>query len=549
MTSIEMKKIDPHFVSQPQRKVSTNDFTLDRVDDKLDFGKALHLLRRTTFGPTYVEVYQTLELGLYATLDQMLAWRDLPTPPLNLESNDPFVPIGNTWVNAHYTEQLDNLKYRHLSLQSWIIQQAVSDNFSLREKMVFFWHNHFGTALVNDPRIVFRFNNLLRRFAVGNFKELVKQVTIEPLMLMHLDGQLNKQSEPNDNYAREFLELFTVGKGPLAGPGDYTTFTEHDVNEIARIMTGWVVHGFLSKYDEIPVSSGFWTTRHDRGTKTLSHRFNEAVIENGEASEYAQLIDIVFQQKNVARFICRKLYRYFVTDLIDEDVEQIIIEPLATILMDNDYEIAPVLRTLLSSEHFFQKNMRGAKIKNPMEYLVSAIRQTAVVYPEEDQLIEKVNHHFYHQLVPMEFDYFNPPYVAGWSPYFQPPSFSKLWINASTIAKRYVFAFNITVSYTNVSNFQVRGDLFYLLQFFETPYDPKQVVDGFAKLILPHELTDFQKLELKEILLNGLHDFEWEIQLGEYSAHPEHSALGPALLNKMARLILQLLNMPGAHLC
>ena len=141
------------------------------------------------------------------------------------------------------------------------------------------------------------------------------------------------------NFARELLELFTVGKGELAGPGDYTTFTEQDVIEVARVMTGWRVR-FRGDDGQMPRAE-FNPFQHDEEPKQLSPRFDNAVIENNDEQEYSDLIDVIFESPEAALHICRKLYRWFVYYKIDDDVELNIINPMAQILVDNNYEIAP----------------------------------------------------------------------------------------------------------------------------------------------------------------------------------------------------------------
>ena len=510
---------------------------------------AAHLLRRITFGPAPRDVLQSLAIGLASTLDQAFQWKPLPEPPLNHEyHNDPYVPIGESWVNAPYTDDLRTIGYRSRSLQGWIIEQAVRDHFSVREKLTFFWQNHFGCHLVNDPKFVYRFNMLLRRYATGNFRTLVKEVTVDPLMLIHLDGQLNKKTAPNDNYARELLELFTVGKGAQIAPGDYATFTEKDVEEIAKVMTGWVVHGFQSKYEQIPVSNAFWTTRHDRSTKVLSHHFNHAILQNQEETEYAALIDILFQGDLPAKFICRKLYRFFVCDQIDEAIETAIIAPLAAYLVEQDYEMMPVLKRLLSSQHFFEMGLIGAKIKTPLDFMVSLIKQIEVPIPET--LKEKTISYqfFYQRLVGMGFEYFAPPFVAGWIPMFQGPLYGALWINSATIGVRYNLAYNLSKSYFDLGDFQIQSQPFNMLQYVEDPFSPEDIVKGFAKTLLPHELAPEQQIELKELFLDGLHDHEWKVMLTEYADDPDGYKYTAKLQNKMRNLLLEILSMPGFQL-
>jgi len=361
--------------------------------------QARHLLRRSTFGPSIDMVNTALDLGLEETVNQLFAVNDLPSPPLKSipdgtgsnQLNDPDVLYGETWIDAPPFPNVNPPMYRNRvlrsrqkSLYSWTILQMHYSNISIREKLTLFWHNHFVTA---DSTIAHRqhvYYNLLRDNALGNFKELTKDVTIDTGMLLYLSGAENTNTAPNENYSRELLELFTIGKGPLAGPGDYTNFTEEDVVEMAKVLTGWRV---------LPISNAntligqFAANRHTTGNKTLSARFGGVTIsENGE-QEFRDLIDVIFQQEECARFIIRKLYRWFVNSEISPEVETNIIEPLATSLYSNDYEISTVLQTLLKSEHFYETT--ACMIKSPLDLILSATRGMNIEPPQN--IIKNLN--------------------------------------------------------------------------------------------------------------------------------------------------------------
>ncbi|MCB0871736.1 MAG: DUF1800 family protein, partial [Solirubrobacterales bacterium] len=167
------------------------------------------------------------------------------------------------------------------------LKLMLEEGISLREKMTLFWHNHFAVSNVNDPKFLYRHVELLRNFAWGNFRELMKEITVDPTMLRFLNGNQNTRTAPNENYARELMELYTLGKGDLAGPGDYTTFTEDDVIQMAKVLTGWRDRGFNTVNPDVNVESFFTLNRHDTGSKQLSHRFNNEVITNLGDQEYA----------------------------------------------------------------------------------------------------------------------------------------------------------------------------------------------------------------------------------------------------------------------
>ena len=336
---------------------------------------ASHLLRRAMYGPSYQQLKWSAENGLEATLDQLFTDEGSTPPPVNSNyGGDPSVDIGETWINSPYDgDVVAQMSYRERTLLAWTVGTILNEGMSIKEKLTLFWHNHIPMAAVIDAKYLYKYITTFRERAWGNFRDIIKAITVDPAMLIYLNGKQNRKEYPNENYARELLELFTIGKGPIAGPGDYTNYTEHDIKEIARILSGWRDQGFTHQSNG-DVYAEFRASEHDTGTKTLSHRFNGATISNMGENEYAHLIDVIFQQDEVARFICRKLYQWFVFYEIDDEVEAKVIQPMADILIDNDYEIKPALMALLRSEHFYEEQFYGVMIKNPMDFMASIFK-------------------------------------------------------------------------------------------------------------------------------------------------------------------------------
>ena len=173
-----------------------------------------HLLRRTTFGPTLDEIRKGQELGLDGTIDLLFKSIATPLPPVNSYfNNDPDVPIGETWVDKVYSNAQGVNFSRKRSLFAWSMAQMLDGGMNITEKMTLFWHNHFVISQINDPRYSYKYITLLRNNSLGNFKQLTKDITIDPAMLIYLNGTQNSSRAPNENFARELLELFTIGKG------------------------------------------------------------------------------------------------------------------------------------------------------------------------------------------------------------------------------------------------------------------------------------------------------------------------------------------------
>jgi uncharacterized protein (DUF1800 family) len=281
------------------------------------------------------------------------------------------------------------LRSRSKSLYSWTVLQMHYSGLNIKEKMALFWHNHFVVGDSVIPHREYVYYSLLRNLAIGNFKEITKQITVDTNMLIYLSGGENTNVAPNENYSRELLELFTIGKGQLVAPGDYTNYTEQDVVQMAKVLTGWTVPQLSATN---PLTAQFSAARHSTGSKQLSARFNNATIAENGAQEYKDLIEVIFQKEECARFIMRKLYRWFVNSEISNDVEINVIRPLATILKNGNYDIVPALKILLKSEHFFQST--ACMLKSPIDLMMSVTRGLGINPPQGN--VEKEYDHAYH---------------------------------------------------------------------------------------------------------------------------------------------------------
>lgn len=521
--------------------------------------QARHLLRRTIFGPSVQMVDNSLNFGLNGTIDALFAPLSIPAPPLksipdgtgNNQLNDPGATYGQTWVNAAPFPNINPpmlrnriLRSRSKSLYSWTVLQMHYSGLSITEKMTLFWHNHFVVADATIAHREYVYYSLLRNLAIGNFKEITKHITIDPSMLIYLSGGENTNVAPNENYSRELLELFTIGKGPLVGPGDYSNYTEQDVVEMAKVLSGWRV---LQISDPDTLTAQYAANRHTPGPKQLSHRFNNAVIAENGAQEYSDLIDVIFQQAECSRFIIRKLYRWFVNYEMDSDIETNIIEPLALILRSNNYDIAPALRVLLKSEHFFAST--ACMIKSPIDLMMSASRGLDINPPQGN--IEQEYDHAYHIYImssDAEQALFYHPNVAGWKAYYQEPQYYKLWINNLLLPKRHQFCKLMVegglFSYNDV-NYNVinRVPVLEIVSNIADASDPNVLINKLAEIIFNYPITSAQVTSLKDILIPGLPDFEWSVEYSQYLSDPSNLALEDSVKNKLKNLFSVMVRM------
>lgn len=521
--------------------------------------EARHLLRRTTFGPTQGEVETATTLGLESTLTELFKTTTLVDQPVKTipngtganELNDPGALYGETWVNAAPFPNVNPpmlrnrvLRARSKSMYSWASLQMHKSSISLVEKMTLFWHNHFVVGNATIAQREYNYFTLLRSHALGNFKQLTKDITVDTSMLIYLSGTENTDAAPNENYSRELLELFTIGKGPLAGPGDYTHYTEQDVEVMARVLTGWNVKQIS---DPDTLTAQFSNNRHTKGTKTLSARFNNAQIaENGE-DEYKDLIDVIFLKVECAKFIIRKLYRWFVDYTIDANIETNVIAPLATILRNNNYEIAAPLKVLLKSEHFF--NATACMIKSPIDLIFSASRGLEIKAPTSN-IEEEYDYAYNLYLMAADMDQamFAHPNVAGWKAYYQEPQFYKTWINNLLLPKRHSFC-QLMIEGGNFSYNDERytvSSVVPVLNIAESipnSTDPNILIQELGNRMFNYEISANQVTSLKEVLIGGLPDFEWTVEFGGYLSDKSDMDLRTSAEKKLKQLFSAMVRM------
>jgi uncharacterized protein (DUF1800 family) len=486
------------------------------------FEQAAHLMRRTMFGATFPQIQQAVSDGMNTTVANLLT---MPTvsPPLAYDPQETVAPIGTTWVNSVYqgpdTQPNENARYR--SLAAWMMQRLNTNTGDISEKMCLFWQNHFALESTFDSRATYNYHEIIRTHALGNFKQMVKDITIDPAMLVFLNGASNNVFSPNENYSRELLELYTLGKGVQIGPGDYSTYTEDDVAAGAKILTGYTVDGLRSETMPSPVSV-FFAPLHDNSTKQLSNHFGNVQIAGNGANEYSDYIDVIFQQPSAATFICKKLYRYFVNYDMTASVLNTIIPIMAQTLTINNFNVLPVMDQLLKSQHFYDVAVRGSVIKNPLEAIFSWFNTSESIPSPSFDLATRYS--MYLQLAwytgVLGQEYLNPPNVGGWPAYYQEPSFSKLWLNSTYLKQRFDFSTYIT-QFTGINvggnNFKVNA--LNVVDGLSLPASAPNVIDDLCALYCPKNVDAATKLSLKFILTNGLPDFEWTLEYNDYQAN------------------------------
>ncbi len=399
-----------------------------------DAGSAAHLLERAGFGGTPEEIAAMAARTPEEAVAHLVRWQqvaDVPLPsfkPSGIFPSDGFVPpldgdlegiavrafftrrglgvklgwrLGGPWLQPLFDQFFYLLFANGLEtarLAQFEADRMVRTRRPLREKLALFWHGHFATEVekVRDYRKMAAQYELFRELGTGSFRDLLRAVARDPAMLIYLDGAKNVRAAPNENFARELLELFTLGPGP---------YDEHDIKEAARAFTGWNLAGNEFRLRRL---------QHDRGKKSFLGV--EGRLDGDD------VIDVILDHPQTARFLAAKLYRYFVRQDLSEPVH----DALAQRLREADYEIAPLLETLLLSRDFHSRATRGSHVKSPVELVVSTWRKLGVRGLPGLPVFSLTTKNLGQGL-------FEPPNVAGWSG-------GRAWLNPSTLTGRQNFA-------------------------------------------------------------------------------------------------------------
>lgn len=522
--------------------------SIDKFQGKLDDDAIKHLLSRTLFGYTLKNINQFSGTSLAMAIDAIIKKSPAASPPINYyesaTKDTTGVALGQTWVNASFGDGTINAR-RKIGLKAWWMQQMLNQEPTIDEKMILFWQNHFSTELSSyqDARMGYKFLELIRKNALGNFKTIVKEITLDPAMLLYLNGNSNTKTAPDENYGRELQELFTLGKGPNS------KYTESDVKMAAKVLTGYrILHE--------PVSSYFDSNRHDTTDKTFSDFFGNKTISGQTGvdgkNELDELLNIIFATNEVSLYILRRLYVFFFYYEITDQVEKDFIVPLAKIFKDSNYEIIPVLKVMFASKHFFDIELRGCLIKSPVDHLVGSMKLLEPSWP----IFQNFMYEYYllaNDLVAVtdkgQQSLLDPPNVAGWPAYYQAPVFHEIWINSSTLPERVRFTDNMIAKGLKRNNQSIVFDSFSFAKNLKKPSDPNTLISEIVFLFFHVPLSSKLLLDLKkEILLEGqASDYYWTEIWDEAVNKPSNNSI--TMVNtRLKKLITYLMDLPEFQL-
>ena len=478
--------------------------------------EVLHLLKRTSYGFKKGDVDALLALNMTNAVNSILNVNTTaPSPPLNSYNNyspdESNLAYGTDWTNDPLPTGTNTTNSRRIeSLSQWNFGLSCNQNLTIKEKMTWFWYHFipvdfetvrsapFSHAGSNSCRILYSYMKMFRDNPLGNYKTLIRTMATQPAMMYYLNNQANTKTSPDENFARELMELFTLGKDPLS------QYTEVDVVQAAKVLTGWRVVNL----NTATPSTNFDVNFHDTSNKQFSSFFNNTVISNAGASELDALIDMIFTKSRVvSEYICRRLYRYFVYYDIDTTIESNIIKPLAQTFVANNWEIAPVLNQLFKSQHFYDMANRGVYIKSPFDLVIGSLRTFNLNYNVTDSTNFEAQYRVW--------NYFNNticsgleqtmgkiPNVSGWVAFYQNPSYHEYWINSSTTQKRFDFLNRIFNGYNltyNLLTTRIEVDLIGFIQQFDPAIcaNPDLLVAECIQYLLPIDISSTQKEQIK----------------------------------------------------
>ncbi|MBX9945138.1 MAG: DUF1800 domain-containing protein, partial [Reyranella sp.] len=469
-----------------------------RAASGMGFDEARQLLSRTTFGPTPAEIRAVEADDHAAAVDRLLAKvrREAMTPAPAWVSQGPAEvrrqqreaepkPETKPGVDGKPLQIVRPVQEQGREMRNWWVEEMLVTDQPLVERMVLFWHNHFTSSMlkVRYAPALFRQNALFRREALGNYATLLKEVARDPAMLIYLDGMRNVARQPNENFARELLELFTLGEG---------RYGEADVKAAARAFTGWSVDRETGRFIE---RAG----QHDEGEKTFL----------GQTGRFGgnEILAILLKHPRTAETVVEKMWREFVS-LRPDPAE---VKRLAASFRAGGYEIRPLLRALLTSQAFRDPANRGGLIKSPVELIVGTVHLLGLPVPEKTQLVRMMQ-----GLGQVPFD---PPNVKGWAG-------GESWITTHTLLLRQQYLRRIVEATTVASmdgstNMNPRPN---------RPFDAAQGRRADRRQQVPADDGTMQMMEMRPVEGRSLRNAGMEARLGADLAGADQATLLRTLL-------------------
>ncbi|OJJ23065.1 hypothetical protein BKI52_01555 [marine bacterium AO1-C] len=529
---------------------------LEQMTSALGVKNAKHLLQRATFGPTKAEIDDFAAKTPAQALSDLFQTQTEPTRPASWNWYEVYAPGGTSFP-------------RLTLVTRWWLGVMLKSGANIREKLVWLLHVHFTTqkAAVSEATLLHQQNVLFRKLAYDgplNVKDLTKKICLDNAMMRFLNGNQNTKARPQENFARELLELYTVGRGRnvvQTDPGDYKVFKQTDIEQTTLLMTGFKVN---EKFDNLDPDTGLPRAelrnhrQHNNDSKQFSNYFNNTTItpdatlfdtdgnptEGSMRKEVDDLIEMLFQNTETAMHMCRRIYRFFCHYNITDDIDNNIIADLAQTYKDNNFNLQPVIENLLGSKHFYDSangstndDNYGVLIKSPLDLVLSAFRFLGVTQESQFDDFENNLDQLRSDLKNAGIDIYEPLDVAGYPAYHQDPIYNRAWISSTLLANRYDLVQEFIGTAMDMNDYGVTFDV---INFFETtisvPSDINVLLDELITYLLPAEISTERRGYFRSVLNEDFPDANWTT---EWNNRTSTSSQVDAQLRKLLNAMMQ----------
>lgn len=555
------------------------------------FGKKekKHLLNRCLVGYAERHLKDLDNLSLDDAIDFLFTKNELGEPvnnyyrdvsPQQYESiygnsdvspGEPF--LSRPYVRNNNPDEISGGE-RHNAITSWMYSSIYNQPTSIEWKLFLFLHNLTPVQDFGRHKTRYAYLKLVYDGSFRNYRDYIYDLTLDPTMLEYLNLQASQKDTPDENYAREVQELFTVGKRPFA------EFTEKDVREAARLLVGWYFDWDRTLYTEgwEPVV-GFNEYNHDTGDKQFSEFYNNTFIEGRAGSngryELDEFLDMIFATEKCAIYLSRRLYQFFVYPVVSDYAEEQIIKPLAQVMRDSNYSLAETLKVLLSSEYFFAEEFHNSMICSPLDFTFKVMKglsifegdlvrwneNTYISYFAEDlsqfdQKFIDLETRAYFFFRPMGWrtnqlgmEVHNPPNVSGWAAFYQDPIYDLYWINSVTIKSRKEFTESMTRWGTWLDDgVHLRFNLEQFIESFDDPYKLNSIISQLADRFLGAEIPEDALLRIrKSVLGEELNEMYWTNAVEDFLLRKDRNSYH-TLYGRIEQFMFQLFELYEVHL-
>ena len=451
---------------------------------------------------------------------------------------------------------------RHQSHDAWLFKNMVTQSTSVHWRMVFFLHNLLAAGK-GSVKMLYQHYMTLFNTSFESYKTTIYKITLDPTMLDYLNLQSSQKNKPDENYARELQELFTVGKGPNS------QYTEEDVSAMARLLVGWQFSWESIRKTTGPITNMFNDWNHDISDKQFSAFYGNRIIKGRKGQdgkkELDEAIDMIFSTNECAMYLSRRLYQFFCYPIIDDTVEKNVIAPMAELLRKNNFELIVPLRALLGSAHFFDTSFYNSMIKSPVEFMFG-------FYKEFDMNLfntgggdipkrfsDSLTANFYKfrnlqwEMSNIGLNYTDPPSVSGWPAYYQAPVYDLFWINSDTIAKRSNSGNGLAKWGAYLGSGDIKGnvhlqiDKIKFVSSLKSPDNIDLVIDETVERIMSAPISAKAKARIKSSVLGG-NAASYYTQLYQSHMSKPTEETRSTLSNRLENLFGALFQMGEIHL-